>query len=303
MTETPAAKNISPTMREAHRAAERVIREHSRTFHLATAFLPGRTRRAVRSLYGFCRATDDLVDRRGAALEDIERWRAEVDRPLSAQTVPVLISWAATRGEFHVDRRYERELIDGVEMDILPRRYETWKDLERYCYLVASTVGLLSLPIIGLASGASPELAAAYAVRLGIALQLTNILRDVGEDLVRGRMYLPLEDLKAHGVSEGDLRRRLVDERFVALMQFEIRRARAIYSEALPGIALLHRSMRAAVGAAALLYRGILDEIESIRYDVFTRRAHLTARQKILRLPGILWTVFSLRPPAEESAA
>jgi phytoene synthase len=291
------------TVDQAHRRAERVIREHSRTFFLATGFLTGRARRAVRSLYGFCRATDDLVDRRNATVEDVERWRAQVALPVDRQTDPVLISWAATRVEFGMDRRYEKELIDGVRMDITQRRYATWEELKRYCYLVASTVGLLSIPAIGLAPGADPQRAASYAIRLGIALQLTNILRDVGEDMGRGRIYIPLEDLRAYGVSELDIERRTADARFAALLRFEIKRARKLYREALPGIALLSRGARAAVGAAALLYRGILDEIEGLRYDVFSRRAHLTARKKFLRLPGILWTVFSLRPPAEGPAA
>jgi phytoene synthase len=295
---TSATEEIRLSLKEAHRRAESAIREHSWTFHFATGFLPARTRRAVRSLYGFCRTTDDLVDRRGATVEEIERWRAQVELPQDAQTLPVLISWAATREEFGVDRRYESELIDGVEMDVLPRRYPTWKDLERYCYLVASTVGLLSLPIIGLGPGVSPECAAARAVTLGIALQLTNILRDVGEDADRGRIYLPIEDLHRFGVSEQDIQRHAVDDRFVALMKFEIARAHVLYREALPGIALLRRGARLAVGAAALLYRGILDEIESIRYDVFSRRAHLSTAKKFLRLPGILFTVLSLRPPS-----
>ncbi|MBN1440447.1 MAG: squalene/phytoene synthase family protein [Anaerolineales bacterium] len=286
----------------AHRQAERVIREHSRTFYLATGFLAGRARRAVRSLYGFCRATDDLVDRGNATVEDVERWRAQVALPPERQTDPVLISWAATREEFGLDRRYEQELIDGVRMDITKRRYATWEELQRYCYLVASTVGLLSIPVLGLAPGADPQRAAFYAVRLGIALQLTNILRDVAEDLERGRIYLPLEDLRAHGVSEKDIERRTVDADFTALLRFEIERARALYREALPGIALLSRGARAAVGAAALLYRGILDEIEASRCDVFSKRAHLTAAKKILRLPGILRRVASLRMPLEDAA-
>jgi phytoene synthase len=301
--EFPATERIRPSIVEAHLQAEAVIREHSRTFHFATGFLPPRTRRAVRSLYGFCRATDDLVDRRGATVEDIERWRRQVERPAEAQTLPVLISWAATRAEFGVDRRFERELIDGVAMDVVPRRYQTWKDLERYCYRVASTVGLLSLPIIGLAPGADPGRAAARAVTLGVALQLTNILRDVGEDADRDRMYLPREDLDAFGLSERDIRGRIVDGRFVALMRFEIGRARALYREALPGIALLRPSVRPAVGAAALLYRAILDEIEAAGYDVFSRRAHLSTRKKMLRLPGILLRIAALRPPPEEPPA
>jgi phytoene synthase len=304
MADTPrtAARSL-PDLQHAHRLAEGAIREHSRTFYFATGFLPPGKKRAVRSLYGFCRATDDLVDRRNATVAEIEDWRTQVALPVERQTDPVLISWAATREEFGVDRRYERELIDGVRMDAAPRRFATWKELECYCYLVASTVGLLSMPIIGLARGAGWDLAAAFAVKLGVALQLTNILRDVGEDAAGGRIYLPAEDLKAFGLSEEDIRRGVCDARFAALMQFEIRRARTLYRAALPGIALLDRSARVAVGAAAMLYRDILGEIESLRYDVFSHRAHLPTWKKIARLPGILFTVAALRAPTEISAA
>lgn len=292
------AERYSPDLRRAHRHAERVIREHSRTFHFATAFLPADKRRAVRALYGFCRATDDLVDRRNATAADIERWRAQVALPPERQKDPVLIAWTSIRAAFGVDRRYEQELIDGVRMDAAPRRRcRNWSELERYCYLVASTVGLLSLPIIGLDHGAGMELAAAFARKLGIALQLTNILRDVGEDAARDRIYLPLEDLRAFGLSEDDIRRGVCNRPFVELMKFEIRRARALYRAALPGIALLDRSVRLAVGAAAMLYRDILEEIEALEYDVFAHRAHLSAWKKIRRLPGIIRTVRSFRAP------
>jgi len=143
-------------------------------------------------------------------------------------------------------------------MDVTPKRYASRKDVEQYWYLVASTVGLRSLPIIGLAPRANPDLTAAFAIKLGIALQLTNTLRDTGEDIGRGRFYLALEDLRAFGLTEQNIRQRKADERFAALMEIEIRRARSLYREALPGIALLDRSVRAAVGTAALLYRGIL---------------------------------------------
>jgi len=292
------AERISPALRQAHRHAEKMIREHSRTFHFATAFLPAGKRRAVRALYGFCRATDDLVDRRNANVADIERWRAQVALPPDRQKDPVLVAWASIREAFGADRRYEQELIDGVRMDAAPRpRYRTWEDLERYCYLVASTVGMLSLPIIGLDRGVGMESAAVFARKLGIALQLTNILRDVGEDAARDRIYLPLEDLQAFGLSEGDIRRGVCSRPFVELMKFEICRARALYRAALPGIALLDRSVRMAVGAAALLYRDILGEIEALEYDVFAHRAHVSAWKKIRRLPGILWTVRSFRAP------
>ncbi len=184
-------------------------------------------------------------------------------------------------------------------MDIAPRLFPVWNDLKQYCYLVASTVGLLSLPIIGLARGADPDVAASYAVRLGIALQLTNILRDVGDDVDSGRIYLPLADLSRFGLSERDIRQKSVDERFVGLMHFEIQRARALYREAIPGIALLRSSVRPAVGAAAILYRAILDEIEANDYNVFSRRAHLSTGKKLWLLPGIFFAIRRLRAPAE----
>jgi phytoene synthase len=297
MEDIAAGKIPSEIWLEAYRQAERVIREHSRTFFFASNLLPLRARRAIRSLYGFCRSTDDLVDRNRATAEDIERWRSAVALPAAEQSDPILLSWAVTREEFGVERRFERELIDGVQMDISPRLYPAWKDLEKYCYLVASTVGLLSLPIIGLAPGVRPEFAAPFAVKLGIALQLTNILRDVGEDAERGRIYLPVEDLAAHNLAPRDIFRMVADSRFASLMKFEIRRARGIYAEALPGIALLRRSARLAVGTAALLYRSILDEIEALQFDVFSHRAHLSTVKKLLRMPGTLAAVVSLRAP------
>ncbi len=282
----------------ALKATEAIIRLHSRTFYLATGLLPGAQRKAIRALYAFCRATDDLVDRQDARPADIEAWRERVARPPEAQDNPLLYAWAYTRQQYQVEHRYEQELINGVLMDLYQKTYRSWSDLERYCYHVASTVGLLSIPIIGLAPGASFEHAAAYAIRLGLALQLTNILRDVGEDLERGRVYLPLEDLRRFDLTLEDLFNRVYDARFVALMRFEIERARQLYREALPGIALLNPSARPAVGAAALLYRAILDEIEAIHYRVYEQRAYTTALRKLSMLPGILYTIARLSPPA-----
>jgi phytoene synthase len=301
MQDIATGKISSKRRQEAYRRAERVIREHSRTFFFASNLLPLRTRRAIRSLYGFCRSTDDLVDRNDATVEDIERWRSAVSLPAVKQSDPILLSWAVTREEFGVERRLEQELIDGVRMDVSPRLYPAWKDLEKYCYLVASTVGLLSLPIIGLAPGVQPAFAEPFAVKLGVALQLTNILRDVGEDAERGRVYLPLEDLAAHNLTAQDIFHRVLDSRFESLMKFEIRRTRSIYLEALPGIALLSREVRLAVETAALLYRSILDEIENLHYDVFSHRAHLSSLKKLIRMPGILAAVISLRAPRVDS--
>ena len=278
--------------------ADAITRQNSKTFFTATALLPPAARRAIRALYGFCRTTDDLVDRAGASLADVEAWRAQVQRPAHRQTDPVLQCWAHVRERYGVDPRYELELIEGVALDIGQPRYATWAELEQYCYLVASTVGLLSMPIIGLAPGTTFDQAAPFAIQLGVALQLTNILRDVGEDAARGRVYLPAADLARFGLTAADILAGVHDERFVALMQFEIARARVLYRAALPGIALLAPAARPAVGAAALLYRAILDEIEALGYQVHTQRAHTTGWQKLRRLPGILWTVATLRAPA-----
>jgi phytoene synthase len=278
--------------------ADEITRRNSQTFYAATGLLPADARRAIRALYGFCRTTDDLVDREGATLADVEAWRAAVARPAVEQRDPVLRAWGHVREHYGVNPRHEMELIDGVALDIRRQRYAVWPELERYCYLVASTVGLLSMPIIGLAPGVTIDEAAPYAIKLGVALQLTNILRDVGEDASRGRVYLPAADLARFGLTAEDILNGVNDKRFVALMQFEIKRARDLYFRALPGIALLSPAARPAVGAAALLYRAILDEIEANDYQVYTQRAHTTGLQKLLRLPGILLTVATLRAPA-----
>ncbi len=278
--------------REAQIETEQVIRQHSRTFYMATGLLPLQKRSAIRALYAFCRRTDDLVDRCDATLEDLEEWRAQVNLPAEEQADPALLVWAKVREQYAIDRRYEQELIDGMRMDLTRRHYETWKELEEYCYLVASTVGLLSMPVIGAARGATFEQARPYAIQLGIALQLTNILRDVGEDAERGRVYLPEEDLARFGLTRRDILNGVHNQGFKALMRFEIERARAIFEELLPGIELLNAGARPAVGAAAMLYRAILDEIERMDYQVHTRRAYTSGLRKVVMLPGILWSVF-----------
>lgn len=287
----------------AFAATEKLIRQQSRTFYFATLFLRPETRKAIRALYAFCRTTDDLVDRDGAALAEVEQWRAAVHLPASEQTNPLLLCWALVREKFGVDPRYEDELIDGVAMDVRPQLYPTWDDLSDYCYHVASTVGLLSIPVLGLAEKVALDEARPFAIQLGIALQLTNILRDVGEDAGRGRIYLPLEDLAHFGLTPADIQAGEADERFVALMRFEINRARGFYRAALPGLAMLSPAARLGVGSAALLYQAILDEIEAIQYQVFTRRAHTSTWRKVLMMPGIISTVngYKHKTPMPES--
>lgn len=264
-----------------------ITRQHSRTFALAAALLPPPQRRAIWALYAFCRTSDDLVDRAvGLGPDDraarLAGWRQRVLHPQPGDDDPVVLAWADARARYHIPRQYAEQLLDGVAGDLTPARYDTFADLAHYCYAVASTVGLMVIHIIGHEGPA----AIPYAVKLGVALQLTNILRDVGEDWRNGRLYLPREELAAFGLDEADVARGQVDDRWRAFMAYQIARARRLYDEALPGVALLGRDGRFAIRAAAELYRAILDDIEAHDYDPFTRRAHTSDWRKLTMLPG-----------------
>lgn len=260
---------------------------HSKTFHAATSLLPRDKRRAVRALYAFCRVADNIVDCPDRdAKQSLAAWRKRALSPHPSTNDPIALAWTDTRLRYRIPTRYAEQLIDGVARDLHQTRYQTFDELTAYAYGVASTVGLMSMHIIGYA-GAH---AIPYAIKLGVALQITNILRDVGEDWRAGRVYLPQHDLARFSLSDADLARGIVDERWRAFMRFQIARNRRLYAEAMPGIQLLHRDGRFAVTAAAELYRAILDDIEAHDYAVFHRRAHVSTIRKLSKLPGIWWT-------------
>lgn len=271
------------SLKRAYDYCESLIAVHSKSFLLASAFLPVEKRRAVRALYAFCRVTDDIVDRgQGDCQGKLEQWRQIlVSHPPHDDLVA--IAWADARLRYQVPVRYTEQLIEGVARDLTPSRYQTFADLAAYCYGVASTVGLMSMHVIGHAG----THAIPYAIKLGVALQLTNILRDVGEDWRAGRLYLPQEDLALFGLDEADIARGQVTEAWRAFMRYQVARNRLLYSEAAPGIALIDRDGRFAIAAAAELYQGILYDIEAHDYDVFSRRAFVTKWGKLRRLPGI----------------
>ncbi len=299
---TPIADTFSPVERrsrkEAFKYCERLIKYNSHTFYLASSLLPRHKRMGVRALYAFCRATDDLIDQTSCAADAhalLENWRARLAQYPNVYD-PVLLAWADTRARYQIPHGYEIQLIEGITRDLRQRRYATFAELAEYCYGVASTVGLMVMHIIRFRG----EAALPYAVKLGIALQLTNILRDVGADWKVGRLYLPLDELARFGVTEADIARGVVDERWRALMRFQINRARGLYAEAKPGIALLDPEGRFAITAAAELYRAILEDIETSDYDVFRRRAHVGRWSKIRRLPGIWRTTHTLAESGEK---
>ncbi|MCA9975707.1 MAG: squalene/phytoene synthase family protein [Chloroflexota bacterium] len=263
-----------------------ITAEHSRSFHLASSLLPSDKRQAVRALYAFCRITDDIVDcpETESIQETLQVWHQHAFSYHPPATDLAAVAWADARIRYHIPVRYAEQLIEGVSRDLQQTRYETFDDLATYCYGVASTVGLMSMHIIGFA-GAD---AVSYAVKLGLALQLTNILRDIGEDWQRGRLYLPLEELAMFNLSEADVAAGVVDDRWRRFMRFQIARNRQLYAEAWPGIQMLNKDGRFAIAAAAGLYRAILEDIENHDYDVFNRRAHIGTWGKLKRLPT-LW--------------
>lgn len=277
---------------DAYSLARDITRDASKSFYLATLLLPRRKRRAIQALYGFLRTTDNIVDDGGpgATMAALERWRVRSRRPAAEQDHPVLLAWADTRNRHHIPQALAEELIDGVAMDLTIRRYATFAAIERYCYRVASTVGLMCLHIVGTAEDSPDALATAtpYAIQLGVAMQLTNILRDVGEDASTGRIYLPLDEMREAGYSEAELLAGAITPAFRRLMEDQIARAASLYDASRAGIALLHPDSRFAIAAAAAIYRGILAKVVANGYDVFTRRAHLTLREKLLLLPRAL---------------
>ncbi len=270
----------------AYAHCERVTAEYSRSFHMASGLLPRHKRRAARALYAFCRVTDNIVDGKGIdPLARLESWKRRALSWDPPEEDLVAVAWADARASYAIPEAYAEQLIEGVARDLKPGRYESFDELAAYAYGVASTVGLMSMHITGFSG---PE-AIPYAVKMGVALQLTNILRDVGEDWRAGRLYLPEQELAQFGLGEADIAAGQVDDRWRAFMRFNILRNHQLYEESMPGVQYLDPDGQFAIGAAADLYRAILTEIERNDYNVFSRRAHVSRFGKVRRLPAIWW--------------
>jgi phytoene synthase len=273
-------------LEDAARICREIVRTHSKSFYLSSLFLRPEKRRAIWAVYAFCRTADDIVDQvapapqRLAAIDAWERGLVEAHegRPRGA----IFVAYAEAVRRFAIPIEPAVDLLRGARLDVTVRRYETREALLEYCYLVASTVGLLVIPILG----TSAPNAARYGIALGQAMQMTNILRDVGEDARMDRIYLPATDLRRFACSDQAILEGRIDEAFVALMRYEVAQVRAMYREAEPGIALLAPDARYTVRLALDLYRGILPQIEANRYDVFSRRAYVPFRVKMLMAIG-----------------
>jgi phytoene synthase len=272
---------MEPELIASYKSAETVARSRS-NFYYSFIVLPPEKRRAFCAVYAFMRYCDDISDgnaslqSKSAMLRD---WRAQLDAAYSGNPRPnkILPAFRNTVHNFSIPVEYFHWIIDGAEMDLNVFQYETFDDLYKYCFNVASAVGLVCLQIFGF----SDPQAKKYAEQCGIAFQLTNILRDVKEDAEFGRIYLPIEDLRKFGYSTDELRQGVVDERFRNLMKFEMSRAREYYSAARNLIPLIDESSQPALWAMIQIYERILKRIEKRHFDVFHSPVHLANAEKM----------------------
>jgi phytoene synthase len=265
---------VTPSLEQSYRYCRSIARRRAKNFYYSFLLLPRDQRYAMCAVYAFMRYCDDLSDEPGASREPLERWRTALDHALAGQYDghPTLPAFHDTVQRYHIPHQYFHEMIDGVSSDLQPRRIQTFDELYRYCYQVASVVGLTTIHIFGFDSPAALPL----AERCGVAFQLTNILRDVREDLNRGRIYLPQEDLGRFGVSAENLN----SGKFVDLMRFEAARARAYYQESQPLLGMVHSRSRSSLWALIEIYSRLLAKIEASNYDVLSRRIALSPLEK-----------------------
>nr|ATQ35993.1 phytoene synthetase [Desmarestia viridis] len=284
-------------LNQAYQECERITGIFAKTFYLGTKFMSPVARKAVWAIYVWCRRTDDIVDGPRAMVRgkksmqnDLQDWAVRLDDVWEGKPRDSLdLALVDVRQKYpSLPIAPFKDMIDGMVMDVPgigKNRYQTFEELELYCYRVAGTVGLMVLPILGTADGVTEEDAKFPALSLGIALQLTNILRDVGEDAVRGRIYLPLQDLEKFGVDPENIMNGILDSNYKELMRYQIARARFYYKQAARGIPMLSSQGRLAVQASLDMYGKILTAIEANNYDNFRKRAYISKTEKLLTLP------------------
>ena len=310
--ELDAAGIEGAALRASYARCRALNAEHGRTYYLATLLLPAGRRPFVHALYGFARHVDDIVDDLDGDLSVDERaarlttwcddfladleWGATSD-PVSRAVIDTIERWS-------IPHSYFADFLASMRMDLTRTSYATYEDLEQYMWGSAAVIGLQMLPILGRRDDSVRwDVLEGHAIALGTAFQLTNFLRDVGEDLRRGRIYLPQSSLAEFGVDEQRLRRGWVDEPIRNLMAWEIERTRGLYTAALPGIALVHPTSRDCLATAWTLYSEILDEIERADYDVFSRRVSVgPARRARVGVSGLRRAVVARRAAARTPA-
>jgi len=284
VSELSAAGITDPQLRASYSECKRLNSLHGKTYYLATLLLPASKRPFVHALYGFARYADEIVDDLASTLtaqekaEVLRAWSSDVMRGLKTGESSDLVGRALidTVQRFDIPHQHFVDFLHSMEMDLTVTEYQTYDDLYEYVYGSAAVIGLQMVPILGGDTVNSLE----AAKNLGVAFQLANFIRDVGEDLDRGRVYLPLQELAEHGVTRQMLEARKLTPEIVSALNFQIARVRQLQKAAEPGIALLDKTSQPCIRAASELYCGIVDEVEKIGYDIFNKRAKTSTARR-----------------------
>ena len=289
-------------LKKAYRHCAQVARREAKNFYYAFVSLPPKKRRAIYATYAFSRLCDDIADQDAPVerkIRELNNLRKDLEACYSGQPRgPVFEALMDSSTAFEIPQEYFEGIVQGVEMDLTKVRYQNFEELRSYCYKVASVVGLVCIEVFGYRRPEARE----YAVDLGIAMQLTNILRDVKEDAGRGRIYIPLEELKRFGYTEEQLLQSTVNSSFLNLMTFQAQRAREYFDRGLQLIPLLPVRSRACPTILAGVYKRLLDEIEREGFRVFNERISLSTKERMLVVAKLWIQSFIPRPsPARES--
>ena len=295
----PSCAAVLPSLEQAYEQCRQETAQWAKTFYLGTLLMPPAKRRAIWAIYVWCRRTDELIGSTEAQARPLQELADRLDawEERTRELFAGKVRDGLDRVMLDTLERYPQplqpylDMIEGQRMDLRQHRYASFEELELYCYRVAGTVGLMTQEVMGLDPAYTsapwsdaPDTSEA-AVALGIANQLTNILRDVGEDRGRGRIYLPQDDLARFGYSEAELLAGVLNDNWRDLMRFQVERARAWFNRSEAGVRWLAPDARWPVWASLRLYRGILDVIEQHNYDVFNKRAYVPRAGKLLDLP------------------
>ena len=295
MDELTAAGITDPDLRASYEECKRLNALHGKTYYLATLLLPKEKRPYVHALYGFARYADEIVDDLSSQLSEREKaaelnnWGNLVlaDLKSGSSQDPIAAALVDTATKFAIPISYFEAFLHSMKMDLTVTEYHSYQDLYEYVYGSAAVIGLQMVSILGTESAEQFEAAKIAAEKLGVAFQLANFIRDVGEDLDRGRVYLPITELQSHGVTRQMLENKVVTPQIKNALKEQIARVRRLQLESAPGIELLSTNSRECIKAASELYCGIVDEVEKIDYEVFSKRAKTsTFRRMKVAIPA-----------------
>lgn len=276
-------RDTEKILEQGFKKAKAITQKYAKTFYFASKFLPAEKRLAAYSVYAICRVSDESVDTPNSISKEnqLAKIRENIDAAYHSQSLgdPLLIAFKQTVISYKIPKQYFDDLLSGMAMDLSKNRYKDFEELYLYCYRVAGVVGLIMLKILG----SNDTRAQKHAVELGVAMQLTNILRDIKEDYILNRIYLPQDEMKKFNVSENHICLEKTDDHFKSLLKFQIERAEKLYQLSEQGITMITtRNGRLVVKLIKEMYTSILTTIVKNKYDVFSRRAHINFLQKII---------------------